>query len=299
VSIAAGLAWRLSPCRSPAARMSEDLQAIEGEGLPPIEVLAARQHAASILATNWETVSERLGGVFSGSSVATATSVVHGVGLFAQEDLDEGEFVAFHPVHRILQSLEGGQVAGTLVDEADEEYFRPSNPSPDLTPDALAYRQVAFRQTYSNVNPDKPERFLLDANPTKPDVTGWLGHRINDGSSLAPGSSDEEITRYYRSSAEKSNCCAVATCVPLLAFVTTVPVSKGEELLTTYGHGYWLQQDVALGKQALEALAVPAREASLWQYATMQKYALHFNALEEFLRKMSDDMEDDVEPEGG
>lgn len=31
-------------------------------------------------------------------------------------------------------------------------------------------------------------------------------------------------------------------CVPMLGFVTTRPVAAGEELLVTYGHGYWLQR---------------------------------------------------------
>ena len=162
-----GLAWRVPSSHSPTGRRWDGLSMREGPAVPPIEVLAARQHAASLLAANWETVSERLGDVFSGRCVAIAPSSLHGVGLVAQKDLEAGEFIAFFPIHRILQTLDGGQVVGTLVDEADEEYFCPRSPPPDLTADALAYRQVAYRQTYSNVNPDKPERFLLDANPTK------------------------------------------------------------------------------------------------------------------------------------
>ena len=91
------------------------------------------------------------------------------------------------------------------------------------------------------VNPARPDRFLLDANPAKADVQGWLGHRINDGATLSPRATDDDILAYYRRSGEARNCACVALCVPLLAFVTTTRVSAGEEVLATYGHTYWTQ----------------------------------------------------------
>ena len=200
-----------------------------GDGLPSIQTLAARQRTAAILMENWSTVSERLG-TFSGDAVEARTSTRHGVGLFALRDLEAGDFVALHPVHRVLQPMPDGQVAGAIMSEEDDAYFRSSA---GVSDDEFAYRQVAYGNIYSHVDPNRPEAFLLDANPTQPDIAGWLAHRINDGAVLSPGASDTAIADYYQASSAARNVCAVALCVPLLGFVTTAPIAAGEELLAT------------------------------------------------------------------
>ena len=258
---------------------------------PPIQVLAARQQAASILAENWPTVSERLGDVLTGADVCVRASQIHGVGLFAARPIEAGEIVALHPVHRVLQVLDDGRITGALVDEADQAYFRPA--PGEVEPDELAYRQVAYRQTYSHVNPQRPERFLLDANPTKADVVGWMAHRCNDGASLAPGASGDDIVGYYERSNAARNCCMISLCVPLLALVTTKTVAEGEELLVTCGHGYWTQSELLkAGEKATEVsnlAASAAREADLWQVATDKKFSKHIAALDDFITKTSAD----------
>ena len=268
-----------------------------GGGLP-IEVLARRQHTALALRQNWETVSDRLGGLLSGESVQTKTSPSHGVGVFATRQISEGELIALHPVDRVLLQLPGGKVTGALAEEADASYFRPTGPAAGgLSADELAYRQVAYRKAFSHINPQRPERFLLDANPTKPDVKGWLGHRINDGAALSPGASEEAVLEYYEKSGAERNCCAVALCPPLLAFVTTKPVAEGAELLQTYGHHYWLQSaaaasELGLGAEAergvvaKEKLQALAREADLWQVSVDKKHSQHIAALDEFIEKL-------------
>ena len=158
-----------------------------------------QQRAAVILQENWATVSERLGGLLSGDMVKASQSSVHGVGVFAARDLSEGELIALHPVDRVLQQIGGGRVAGALADEDDAAYFRPAaDAQPPVSAEELAYRQVAYRKIYSHVNPQRPDSFLLDANPTKPDATGWLGHRINDGAYLSPGADEDAIPPVLR-----------------------------------------------------------------------------------------------------
>jgi hypothetical protein len=256
-----------------------------GDGVPPIEELAARQHAAALLRDNWATVSERLGGVFAGDDVKVATSSLDAVGLVAQRDIAAGEMIALHPVDRVLQVLKDGQIAGAFLDQDDAAFFRPTEGT--ITDEERAYRQVAYRQTYSHVNPQRPEAFLLDANPQKDDAHGWMAHRINDGATLSPGASEDDLFEYYKASGRARNCCAVSLCVPLLGFVTTKPVAEGEEILATYGHAYWLQTDMyEAGERATElskAVAAVAREADLWQVATDKKHSKHIAALEEFI----------------
>ena len=249
-------------------------------GVPPIEVLAERQRMATLLAENWDRVAGMLDGL-AGDTVLAGPSNVHGLGLIAQEDLEAGTLITLYPVHRILQSLGDGRGAAVLSDEVDEKYFRPPD---NLDAEELAYRQVAYRQTYSHPNPTKPESFQLDANALKSDLAMWLGHRINDGATLSPScTSDEEILGYYAASGERRNVCAVALCVPLLGFVTTKCVSKGDELFATYGHGYWLQADLPCSAQVEAALREPGKEVFLWQVATDQKYADQIASLDHFI----------------
>ena len=85
-------------------------------------------------------MTERLDGVFAGGAVRGGTSPIHGLGLFAERNIEAGEVIALHPVHRVMQSLDNGQIAGALAEEDDEAYFRP--PPGSIDADDLAYRQV-------------------------------------------------------------------------------------------------------------------------------------------------------------
>lgn len=277
-----------SPPPPPPKKKKRSAPSSSDEGVPSIQELAQRQRAAVILQENWATVSERLGGLLSGDMVKASQSSVHGVGVFAARDLSEGELIALHPVDRVLQQIGGGRVAGALADEDDAAYFRPAaDAQPPVSAEELAYRQVAYRKIYSHVNPQRPDSFLLDANPTKPDVTGWLGHRINDGAYLSPGADEEAILQYYAESGKARNVCCVALCVPLLAFVTTRPVADGDELLATYGHTYWTQSTASAGEVVDSAFGDAAREADLWQVSVDKKHSQKIMAIDDFIGKVA------------
>ena len=246
-----------------------------------IEVLAARQHVAmNILVPNWKTVAERLRGL-SGDSVEVRPSRLHGMGLFACSDIPENTLITLFPCHRVLQQSPGQTVAGALADEEDEAYFRP--PKGSVSAEDLAYRQYAYRQTFSHANPERRETFLVDANPTKADIPGWFGHRINDGATLSSSSDEDMVCLYYRASAMRRNCCAVALCIPLVAFVTTRAVAEGEELLTTYGHSFWMQTDEEITMGMAKVVQDRALEVDLRQMATDKMYALLIRELEDFI----------------
>ena len=112
--------------------------------VPPIAVLADKQQLATLLASNWAEAAGSTGG-FSGDAVEVGPSAVHGLGLIARCDLEEGTVVTLYPVHRVLQSLGDGRGAACLADEEGDDYFRPSKPISD---EEMAYRQTAYRQTY-------------------------------------------------------------------------------------------------------------------------------------------------------
>jgi len=270
--------------------------------VPTIEELAARQHVAmNLMAPSWPLVVERLGGDFlSGTCVQVAPSLTHGLGVFATEDIPAGELVTLYPCHRVLQTTEKGKIVGAMADdEVDAAYFVP--PRGSVSPEDAEARQTTYSQAYAHVNPQRQARFNLDANPSRPDVPGWLGHRINDGATVERGIEDlglpAQVMKYYEESAATRNCCAVALPVPLIGFVTTKAVPSGSELLCTYGHSYWLKTaakrdaiEMALADTLVgEAFAAQAREADLFQVATDKKYSRQLSALESFIEAASAD----------
>lgn len=263
-----------------------------GGGVPPIAVLAAQQQAVSLLCTGWQTIStQMLDGALSGTAVDAAPSSIDGTGAFAARDIEAGELVTLHPVDRILQTVSSGKVAGALMDEPlDQPYF--CAPPSSVSADELAARQVAYRKTFRHVDPRRPESFMLDANPLKAARTGWMGHLVNDGARLTRDEQSEAaILDYYAASGERRNVCTVALCVPLVGFVTTRPVAKGEELLATYGHQWWtLLSTYEAGEEASrlgEVAALAAREADLWQVATDKRYVKEFAALGTLIARTS------------
>merc|ERR1712060_404877 len=81
----------------------------------------------------------------------------------------------------------------------------------------------------------------IDANPQRDSVSGWVGHLLNDAATCA-GGSDAEILQYYETGCKECNCVMIpcGEAAPLMAVYTLRPVDRGEELLFSYGHDYWL-----------------------------------------------------------
>ena len=170
-------------------------------------------------------------------------------------------------------------------------FFRPS---PGVSAEEFALRQTSYRQTYRHVDPRRPETFMLDANPQKPDRPGWLGHRINDGASLSPESDEAAMVEYYAATGKARNVCAVALCVPLVGFVTTKPIAADSEVFATYGHSYWTRSAVyeagAQAAELAEASALRNREKDLWQVATDKKYGQAIKTLGGLISQTSAEM---------
>ena len=84
-----------------------------------------------------------------------------------------------------------------------------------------------------------PELFI-DVAPHEP-RPGWLGHLINDADACQSGDHDE-VLRYLRRGCADVNCFNVPLGPPpLMAFVTSQRVKQGEELLTSYFPGFWVE----------------------------------------------------------
>ena len=95
----AGLALHVRPPRAGrvCAQLDPTRLALGRDGLytpppapvPSIAVLADKQALATLLASNWAEAAGTTGG-FSGDTVEVGPSAVHGLGLIARRDLEEG-----------------------------------------------------------------------------------------------------------------------------------------------------------------------------------------------------------------
>mmetsp|Transcript_23449 Transcript_23449/g.59854 ORF Transcript_23449/g.59854 Transcript_23449/m.59854 type:complete len:276 (-) Transcript_23449:3411-4238(-) len=159
-------------------------------------------------------------------NAAAGPSTRHELGVFASRDLGPHTLSSFYPVHAI-----GYGEIGAAINE-DSDYFAGLD-SPS------AYR-VHLLHNDAELNP--PPGLWIDANPERDHIPGWLGHLANDAATCK-SASEADILAYYSACHSIGNSVLVpfGGLVPIMALCTTRPVSKGEELLISYGHNFWLE----------------------------------------------------------
>jgi len=210
----------------------------------------------------------------SGCVRASPSSVCDGTGLFACEDLPSGTVATLYPVHalglgstRMELEFDDGQCCQRL--------------------DGSPYRVEIWHDSLRDWS---AEQMWIDADPSRR-IDGWLGHLANDpatsAATLGAGATEAQLTRYDEEAAAASNAvmvpygeaphppsacrdaspryalshpvgsrallCAGHGCAPLMAVVTTRAVSKGDELLLSYGHEYWVTLGASEGLPATTA----------------------------------------------
>ena len=169
------------------------------------------------------------------------SSVCDERGLFASADLDTGTFLGFYPVHAVGVVVQArphapGFAAGIhhWAWPQERAYFEAAAAEDDS-------RDFGQYLTHSSLR--SPDEMFVDVSVRAPDLDGWLGHIINDADSCDSGSY-EEVTAYLSTCCEWANCFNVPLGpAPLMAYVTTTRVAKGEELLTSYFPSFWLSAD--------------------------------------------------------
>ena len=191
-------------------------------------------------------------------SVQTAPSEIHGIGLFANEDLDDGALTSFYPVDAL------GHTSGYLTaGKANRAHFAGSEKLRMQT--TGWYRAGLSHPTLLTWADD----LWADANPTQTAEPGWLAHYANDVGKLRVCASDDDVCKYYATAKAHSNCVLIpfGDAAPLLCIVSTRCVPKGEELLLSYGHEYWMpryvpppsvreQAESALGPRSVRAQSI-------------------------------------------
>uniref|UniRef100_A0A7S2XZ27 SET domain-containing protein n=1 Tax=Fibrocapsa japonica TaxID=94617 RepID=A0A7S2XZ27_9STRA len=168
-----------------------------------------------------------------------------GLGLFAKKQLKAGTVVSFYPVHvlgmdrddgsrpiRVMWNSETGQPRKV----EDEDQINDKNEGSYLH--HLLGSRPLMKTSIADLGHDIS--LHIDVDTTYPDAPGWVSHRINDGA-IVSENSEEGCLKYYQESRDAKNCVHIpfGPC-PVLATVATRKVRKGEELFTSYGCMYWL-----------------------------------------------------------
>merc|ERR1711879_844631 len=168
--------------------------------------------------------------------------------------MGQGCIVTMYPVHAV------GDATHLLASGEDRE-------SPYFQGTAREFRLEPWHDKLRAWAPD----LWIDANPQREPCPPWLGHLLNDAV-VCSGCTDSEILSYYNTGYSVSNC-AMLPCgdaVPLMAVYTTLAVVRGEELLFSYGHDYWLSQ---VGKDVPLDSAAVAEARLAWNHKLVRMLA--------------------------
>lgn len=184
--------------------------------------------------------------------VCAAPSSKHGTGLFACRDLPSGTVATFYPVHALGIGANRLQFSDCRL-SGDRSYV-------------VEVWHLSLR--------DWAPQMWIDADPSLR-VDGWLGHLANDAASCAARADEAQLLEYYSECARLTNAVMVPFghgCAPLMCVVTTRALRRGEEVLISYGHDYWitrgqeqeltLEEGEEISKKAATPAVVAARRAS-------------------------------------
>jgi len=157
-------------------------------------------------------------------------SKVHGNGLFAKNSIKKGDIITLYPCDVLVyfpeknRNTEGHILAYMFSDE-----FKDNQNIKDLFNTNKKYYkdyQLVVNDSYSIIG--LPEIYN---NPA------YLGHFCNDG---ARGHNEKDKQIYETVSVVKSNAYFKNICDCMMAIVAIRDIDIGEEILVTYGHGYWI-----------------------------------------------------------
>jgi SET domain-containing protein len=153
-------------------------------------------------------------------------SKIHGNGLYAKQNIKKGDIITLYPCDVLAYYPEETKKSvGYMFSEElkdNEEIKIKFNENRKFYKDY----QYAINNTYSIIG--MPE---INTNTT------YLGHICNDG---AQGHSEKDKEIYERISVIKSNAYYKNICDCMLAIVAFRDIQPNEEILVTYGHGYWI-----------------------------------------------------------
>jgi hypothetical protein len=152
-------------------------------------------------------------------------SEIHGDGLYATRDIAAGELVTFFPADAMM-FWEGGDRTGDMMC-----FFGAHIPQSERDAKHIATERVKDYELYASA------QISAVGDPTRRDDPAYMGHFCNDGSTCK---TPERVAAYRSESAAAANAEAVLVENCHFALEATKAIREGEEVLRSYGEGYWL-----------------------------------------------------------
>ena len=152
-------------------------------------------------------------------------SNVNGDGLFAARDIEANELVTFFPGDALMW-WENGDRAGDMM-----IFFGAHVPQSERDAAVVANERVRRYELYASSS------VSVVGDPARREDASYLGHLANDAvTCLSP----EERDAYIQASTAAANVEPVLVESCHLALIASRSIPAGQEILYSYGAGYWL-----------------------------------------------------------
>lgn len=161
-----------------------------------------------------------------GVGIELKKSSIHGMGVFATHNISKNEWITCYP----------GDIV-EYIPNADR------NVPNHVTCCFQSFRfedkhgKNGYKFNYDAYKFDLDESYSIVGCPDFKDDPNYMGHFINDGAKSNSTAKSDEI--YSKITQLKSNCCFYSMKDLHVAIIATRDIQIGEELLTSYGCGYW------------------------------------------------------------
>lgn len=152
-------------------------------------------------------------------------SKIDGNGVFATRNIATGEIITFYPGDHLHINISG-------VESAKHRRINCIRSGSSKACD----EDNNWAELLSKYKFSVDEQISIVGDPTKVDDPRYLGHMCNDG---ARSHSKEDIQLYIRVSRLKCNADFTLVSGCHVAITATKDIKEGEEILVTYGPGYW------------------------------------------------------------
>lgn len=161
-----------------------------------------------------------------------ASSPVHNLGVFSNRNMIQGDIITIYPADVAIQTTDSSGNYNLLI---SKELYNLKFNDIEFTDKSVKELCSNF---FHNYLINLTENIQISATPELHSNPTYIGHMINDGTTVLPTNLNMEH-EYYNSSQTNANCCY--KCYNNVLFViATKNISKDEEIFGTYGSKYWL-----------------------------------------------------------
>jgi hypothetical protein len=156
-------------------------------------------------------------------------SKIHGNGLFSSVNIKKGEIITLYPCDVLAYYPDKDREKDHYVSYIYSEILNENN--------ELKNKFKQNRQYYKGYQLSVNDEYSIIGLPEYDNDPTYMGHICNDG---ARGHKPEDKLIYDKISILKSNACFRNIYDCMMAVIALKDININEEILVTYGHGYWL-----------------------------------------------------------